>query len=44
MAGQDEDSVLVVRLREHGEVLGSLPKTSNLDIFFPPRHVVHFCL
>ena len=40
MAGQNEDAVLVVRLRELGEVLGALPKTSNLDVFLPSQHAV----
>lgn len=41
MAGENEDAMLVVRLSEHGEVLGSLPKTGNLDVLLPSRHVAH---
>ena len=41
MAGENEDSVLVVGLSEHREVLGSLPKTCNLDVLLPSRHVAH---
>ena len=35
MAGENEDAVLVVGLSEHREVLGSLPKTCNLDVLLP---------
>ena len=41
MAGENEDAVLVVGLSEHGQVLGSLPKTGNLHVLLPSRHVVH---